>query len=300
MATKKGLAKGLGKGLDALITYSNEPIETNAEIIDADINSVLPNENQPRKYFKTPEIEELAESIKEFGIIQPLIVKQNGDAYTIIAGERRWRAANKAGITTVPVIVRDYSEFEILGIALIENIQREDLNPIEEALCYKRLNEDFGMTQEEIAKKIGKSRSHVSNCIRVLKLDESVLELISQEKLTMGHAKAILAIDDKADQAHYARKMVEEEMNVRQAEEFIRQQSTQPTPKETLDKPKQKMAAKSAKEAYTNYQVDLLGLLGTRVNIKDHKTDGSGGKIEINYFSQEDLERIIGIIKNRR
>ncbi|MCL2753258.1 MAG: ParB/RepB/Spo0J family partition protein [Defluviitaleaceae bacterium] len=295
---KKGLTKGLGKGLDALIKYSSESTESNIEIIEADIASVFPNKDQPRKFFKTPEIEELSASIKEFGIIQPLVVKRNdNDTYTIIAGERRFRAAKQAGLETVPVIVRDYSDLEILGIALIENIQREDLNPIEEAMCYKRLNEEFGMIQEEIAKKIGKSRSHISNCIRVLKLDDVVLELISSEKLTMGHAKAILSADDKETQVYFAQKMLEEGMNVRQAEEFVRNYNTEETAVETEKKATPK---KAAKEIYVNYQVDLRGVLGTRVNIKDTKTDGSSGKIEINYFSQEDLQRIVDIIKNRR
>jgi len=297
---KKGLTKGLGKGLDALITYSNETTESNTEIVEADISLIFPNENQPRKIFKELEIEELAESIKEFGIIQPLIVKQNKDgSYTIIAGERRWRAAKTAGLANVPVVVRNYSDLEILGIALIENIQREDLNPIEEAMCYKRLSEEFGMTQEEIAKKIGKSRSHISNCIRVLKLDDTVLDLISSERLTMGHAKAILSAEDKETQEFFAQKMVEEGMNVRQAEEFVRK-FTAENAAVMVEAEKKATPRRVAKEIYTSYQVDLRGILGTRVNIRDSKADGDSGKIEINYFSQEDLERIVGIIKNHR
>ena len=290
---KKGLGRGLGlgKGLDALITYNETPEGAGQEILEMDVENIKPNQNQPRKYFKTPEIAELSESIKEFGIIQPLIVQKqdDGQSYIIVAGERRWRAAQEAGLAKVPVIVRDYSDFEVLGIALIENIQREDLNPIEEANCYKRLNEEFDMTQEEIAKKIGKSRSHISNCIRVLKLDERVLELISSEKLSMGHAKALLTIENKEEQFYIARKMVDTGMNVRAAEEFVR--------KYNAELPEvQKPTEAAPKEAHAKYQVDLRGYLGTRVNIKDNKT-GGGGKIEINYFSQQDLERIVNILK---
>jgi len=294
---KKGLSRGLGKGLDALMTYnSNEPLEASGEIVNADINAVVPNADQPRKVFKPQEIEELAESIKEFGIIQPLIVKQNGDTYTIIAGERRWRAANAAGLSVVPVIVRDYTELEILGIALIENIQREDLNPVEEAMCYKRLNEDFGITQDEIAKKIGKSRSHISNCIRILKLQDSVLEMVSQEELTMGHAKALLAVEDVQKQVELAKKIFNEQMNVRKTEELVRNVLEE---EKDLDNSPKKLPSKSINKTYVSYQSDLNNFLKTRVNIKDNKKEGSGGKIEIAYFSPEDLERIIGVIKSR-
>ncbi|MCL2169109.1 MAG: ParB/RepB/Spo0J family partition protein [Defluviitaleaceae bacterium] len=292
------MKKGLGKGLGALITNYEEALETNnQEILEIELEKIVPNKDQPRKKFKEPEIAELAESIAEFGVIQPLIVKKSGDSdtYTIVAGERRWRAAQVAGLAVLPVIVRDYSDFEILGIALIENIQREDLNPVEEAVCYKRLNEEFGMTQEDIAKKIGKSRSHITNCIRILKLDDRVLEMVTNEKLSMGHAKAILSVNDRDGQFYLATEILEEGMNVRQSEDFVRKYiaSAAQIEEELAGK---KTAPKADTEIYTNYQKRLQEHLGTRCNIKTAK-NGGGGRIEINYFSREDLDRIISIIK---
>jgi ParB family chromosome partitioning protein len=296
----KKLGKGLGKGLDALITYGEVAEEAlNQEILEIGIDAVRPNKNQPRKVFKEPEIAELAESIVEFGIVQPLIVRQEGsNSYTIVAGERRWRAAKVAELKVIPVIVRNFTDFEMLGIALIENIQREDLNPVEEAVCYKRLNEEFGMTQEEIAKKIGKSRSHISNCIRVLKLDDRVLDMVSNERLSMGHAKAILATSDKDEQFYLAAEIMEEGMNVRQAEDFVRKYMVTADKIEEELQTKQKEQAKALKEAFSAYQKNLEALLSTRVNIKSTKS-GEGGKIEINYFTKTDLERILSIIGNR-
>jgi len=284
--TQKGLgSKGLGRGLSALIAQSPVEKTSSDNILEIDIKKIYPNENQPRKYFKAPEIEELAASIKEFGIIQPLVVKKTGDKYIIVAGERRFRAATQAGLKNLPVILREYSDLEILGIALIENIQREDLNPIEEANCYKRLADEFGMTQGEIAKKIGKSRSHISNCMRVLKLDDTILDLISSEKISMGHAKAILAVECPDFQLELANRVVDEGLNVRQTEELSR---TKPTSQA-------KKAAKPLKKTYDHFTKDFGSFFGTKVAIKDNKK--GGGKIEINYSSTADLERIMDIIK---
>ncbi|MCL2396470.1 MAG: ParB/RepB/Spo0J family partition protein [Defluviitaleaceae bacterium] len=292
---KKGLGKGLGKGLDALIAYNeanDEPVS--GGVLEVEIGKINPNPDQPRKRFDRSHIEELAESVKEFGIIQPIIVTQFGDNYVIVAGERRWRAAQHLGLGKIPVIVREYSGIEVLEIALIENIQREDLNPIEEANCYKKLNEEFSLTQEEIAKKVGKSRSHITNCIRLLRLQAPVQDFIINGELSMGHAKTLLSVDDQEAQTLLAAKIVEEGLSVRTAEELAKKLADGQVPEE--EKPK--LAAES-KEKYTSFQMDLRGILGTRVNIRDNKT-GGGGKIEINYFSAEDLNRIIDIVKKSK
>ncbi|MCL2376659.1 MAG: ParB/RepB/Spo0J family partition protein [Defluviitaleaceae bacterium] len=301
------MKKGLGKGLNALITYSEasaaDAARGDEEIFEVEISKVKPNQNQPRKHFEESNIEELAESIKEFGVIQPLIVKRSGDVYVIVAGERRWRASQKAELRRVPVIVREYSDMQTLEIALIENVQREDLNPIEEANCYKRLSVDFSLTQEEISKKVGKSRSHISNFIRLLKLDPKTQAYIVNGDLTMGHAKAVLSIDNKDIQNYFARKIVEEGLSVREAEEFVKKYGTPMSAEEKKDAPEPGSSpATSDKEdkKYLNFQMDLRGLLSTRVNIRDNRTGSGGGKIEINYFSEDDLARIIEIIKKSR
>ena len=291
------MKKGLGKGLGALITSYEDKIAADgaqSDVLEIDVTRVVPSPDQPRKVFKEPEIAELAESITEYGIIQPLIVTKAGTNYTIVAGERRWRAAQVAGLKKVPVIVREYSDLEILGIALIENIQREDLNPVEEAICYKRLNEEFGIKQDDIAKKIGKSRSHISNCIRILKLDNRVLDMLSDGKLTMGHAKAILTIDDNDEQFYVASEVIAEGMNVRKSEDFVRKHIVSTAQLEKQLSSKTPISAQN-KESYAKYKNSLQSFLGAPINIKTGKM--GGGKIEINYKSQEELERIIGVIQ---
>jgi len=310
---KKGLGRRLGSGLDALISGGPDgedqaqayaDMVSSRETLQVDIDKVKPNKDQPRKYFEESHIEELAESIKEFGIIQPLIVKKEEDIYIIVAGERRWRAAGRAGLDKLPVIVREYSDKEALEIALIENIQREDLNPIEEANCYKKLNEEFNITHDVLAKRVGKSRSHISNSIRLLKLDQRVQNFIIGGELTVGHAKAILPIENRDIQHFLARKMVEEGMNVREAEEFAKKYGSNISELESqkiLEEDSQAKEGKGEKkELYTQFQLELRSMLGTRVNIKDSKTGGSGGKIEINYFSEEDLNRIVTAITNTK
>ncbi|MCL2573899.1 MAG: ParB/RepB/Spo0J family partition protein [Defluviitaleaceae bacterium] len=301
------MKKGLGKGLNALIAHTEIPsgggTRADEEIFEVEISKVAPNPDQPRKHFEESQIEELAESVDAFGIIQPLVVKKNGDNYIIVAGERRWRAAQKAGLKRVPIIIREYSDMQTLEIALIENVQREDLNPIEEANCYKRLSDDFGLKQEEISKKVGKSRSHISNCIRLLKLDPKIQAYIINGQLTTGHAKAILAIDNKEIQNYFARQMVEDNLSVREAEEFVKKYGMPLTEEEKqriMESGSEPSDKKTAEKKYINFQMELRGLLSTRVNIKDNKTGSGGGKIEINYFSEDDLSRIIEIIKTSR
>jgi len=300
------MKKGLGKGLNALLTHTEvsalEAIRADEEIFEIEISKVMPNPNQPRKHFEASQIEELADSINTFGIIQPLIVKKSGKNYEIVAGERRWRAAKSAKLKRVPVIVREYSDIQTLEIALIENIQRADLNPIEEATCYKRLSDEFNLTQEEISKKVGKSRSHISNSTRLLKLDPKIQTYLVEGQLTPGHAKAVLAIENKEIQNYFARKMVEDQLSVREAEEFVRKYGTPLTDEEKqqiLESGGDSLEKKVAEKKYISFQMELRGLLSTRVNIKENKT-GGGGKIEINYFSEDDLSRIIEIVKTAK
>ena len=300
------MKKGLGKGLNALLVHAEIPgpegARADEEIFEVEISKVMPNSGQPRKRFEESQIEELAESISTFGIIQPLIVKKSVEGYVIVAGERRWRAAQHANLNHVPVIVREYSDVQTLEIALIENVQREDLNPIEEANCYKRLNDEFNLTQEEISKKVGKSRSHISNSIRLLKLDSKIQAYIVEGQLTPGHAKAILAIENKEIQSYFARKMIEDDLSVREAEEFVRKYGTPMTEEEKKQilESGDSLEKNAAEKKYVNFQMELRGLLSTRVNIRDNRTGSSGGKIEINYFSEDDLKRIVDLIKSSR
>ena len=301
------MKKGLGRGLNTLIGFGDDTPQTfggdndKGAATEINIMKIKPNPDQPRKFFNDEELAELAESIKEFGVVQPLIVtpRETEGEYMIVAGERRWRASQLAGLSTVPALVRNYTDFEILGIALIENVQRQNLNPIEEATCYKRLTEEFEMTQEDLARRIGKSRSHISNCMRVLRLDPRVLEMISNEMLTMGHAKPILSIEGEEAQFDVATKIIDQGMNVRQTEDFVRRYLAQVEAGENPEELTQQEESPAATEARNQYKVDLRDILGTRVNIRESKTSGGGGKIEINYFSQDDLERIVDLIKSQ-
>ena len=303
---KKGLGKGLGKGLDALLAYGDAAGETQegaGVAFEVDINKIEPNREQPRKYFVQDQIDELTASVREYGIIQPLIVKEDGEKYLIIAGERRWRAARAAKLKQIPVVVRECTELESLEIALIENIQRADLNPIEEAICYKRLNEEFNLNQDVIAKKVGKSRSHVANTLRFTRLDPRIQAYVISGELSPGHAKAVVSIENKDIQYYFAKKIVDEGLNVREAEEFVRKYGG-PLPSidaaTILEGADDARADKVDKEKYVGFQVELRTILGTRVNIRDNRTGNGGGKIEISYFSEEDLSRIIENVKRLR
>ena len=301
------MKKGLGRGLNTLYGFGDEAEKAvigdsgeQRSATEISVSKIKPNPDQPRKTFREEELAELSESIKEFGVVQPIIITPRGDdEYMIVAGERRWRASSLAGLSTVPALVREYTDFEILGISLIENVQRQNLNPIEEAMCYKRLTEEFEMTQEGLARHIGKSRSHISNSIRILRLDPRVLEMISDEKITMGHAKTILSIEGSDAQFDMATKILDQGMNVRQAEGFVRRYLSQIEAGKNPEELPQKEDNPANIERRNKYKVDLRDALGTRVNIKESKSAGGGGKIEINYFSQEDLERIVDLIKNQ-
>ena len=294
--------KGLGKGLDSLITDKvNKPAPTStklekptsehaADAIIMDINKVEPNRDQPRKKFDEDALLELSESIKQFGVLQPLLVTEKEDYYEIIAGERRWRAAKLAGMKQVPVIIKKLSEQEIMEISLIENIQRENLNPIEEALAYKRLINEFNLKQDEVAERVSKSRTAVTNAMRLLKLNDKVQQMVIDEMLTTGHARALLAIDDQEKQYTAAQQIFDQKLSVRDTEKLVKSlQNEKKNPKEktTLDPKYQAI--------YNDLEEQMKKVFGTKVliNSKDEKS----GKIEIEYYSQDELDRIIDLIR---
>jgi ParB family chromosome partitioning protein len=287
--------KGLGRGLNSLLfenALDEESEDSKTGVLEVDINKISPNKNQPRSLFDENSLTELADSIKNIGILQPLTVKKlDGDYYEIIAGERRWRAARLAKLITVPVIIKEYSSQQALEAALIENVQREDLNPLEEALTYNKLAEEFNLTQDEIATKVGKSRSTVTNAIRLLKLDPRVQAFVKECKISNGHARALLAIENGDTQFELAEEIIENDLNVRQTEDLVKVANT---PVE--EKPATQNAIKNPEQirAYLNLAKDLKAILGTKVNIKNGKNKG---KIEIEYYSDDELDRIVGLLK---
>ena len=320
MAVKK---KGLGRGLDALFPEkpaekkpvpkpitkevnpkqeaesvkttvpasdkkemtADAPTEVKKTEMLVKISKVEPNRTQPRKQFDEDALVELSESIKQFGILQPLLVSDKGDYYEIIAGERRWRAAKLAGLKEVPVIIKEFNDQQVVEISLIENIQREDLNPIEEAMAYKRLINEFKLKQDSIAERVSKSRTAVTNSLRLLKLDERVQQMLIDEMISAGHARAILAIPDKDKQASVAMKVFDEKLSVRETEKLV---------KHIVEPPKKKAEKQvnTAEDAiYESLEEKMKGIVGTRVFI--HRKKNNKGKIEIEYYSRDELERII-------
>lgn len=288
---------GLGRGLNTLIpsvpakdTESEKIIQKDEQIkseIMVPILKVEPNPDQPRRQFDEDSLQELADSIKQYGILQPLIVKKHENFYEIIAGERRWRAAKLAGLKEVPVLIRDYAENEIVEIALIENIQREDLNPIEEALAYKRLMEEFSLKQDQVASKVSKSRAAITNSLRLLKLDQRVQNLLSEEMITTGHARALLAINDSDQQYEIAMKVFDEKLSVREIEKLVKQMSKQKkeTPREEN---------KVHEYLFASMEESLKQALGSKVNIKNKNNKG---RIEIEYYSKEELDRLVDMLR---
>lgn len=297
-------SKGLGRGLDTLIPEkksikSSQKSETsksaekqepqNGELM-MKINKVEPNRDQPRKNFEEDALLELADSIKQMGVLQPLLVRKRNDYYEIIAGERRWRAAKIAGLKEVPVIIKDYTEQEIVEIGLIENIQRENLNPIEEAMAYKKLLEEFHLKQDEVAERVSKSRTAVTNSMRLLKLNEKVQQMIIDDMITTGHARALLAIDDQEQQYILANKIFDEKLSVRETEKLIKD----------IKNPKKPKIKKPVENAflYDDLANKMKEVMGTKVNIS---TKGNGkGKIEIEYYSDKELERMFDMIMSLR
>ena len=286
--------RGLGKGLDALIPSAQVPVKTKEETAKdsgdkgkeqlVKITKVEPNREQPRKNFDEDALQELADSIKQFGLLQPILVQDRKTYYEIIAGERRWRAAKLAGLKEVPVIIKNFTPQEIVEISLIENIQREDLNPIEEALAYKRLLTEFNLTQDEVAERVSKSRTTVTNSMRLLKLDERVQQMIIDDMITTGHARALIGIEDKNAQYELAQKIFDEKLNVREVEKLVKNIQS-PKPKKEPQKPNP-----SLELVYREIEERLKQSLGTKVSIQS-KENGAG-KMEIEFFSHEELERI--------
>ena len=297
------MARGLGKGLDSLIPNAVGEAKVKKEAQQAvkedksvqetvvKITMVEPNRKQPRKNFDEDALQELADSIKQFGLIQPILVQDRKDHYEIIAGERRWRAAKMAGLKEVPVIVRSYSEQEIMEISLIENIQREDLNPIEEAQAYKRLLEEFHLKQDEVAERVSKSRAAVTNSMRLLKLSDEVQQMLIDDMISTGHARALLAIDNPEEQYNTAQRIFDEKLSVREVEKLVK----------NLNKP-----VKPAKKATDNSTMDAIYLdiedklkqrLSTKVTVTS-KGEGAG-KIEIEFYNHEDLDRLMDLMGER-
>ena len=259
-------------------------------VVEININEIQPSRYQPRLEFDEEAIKELSESIKENGLIQPITVRDIDGHYEIIAGERRWRAAKLAGLTEIPVIVKEFSEQELVEISLIENIQREDLNPVEEAMAYKRLIDEFHLKQDEIAERVGKSRTAVTNAMRLLKLSEKVQQMLIDEMITAGHARAILSIADKEKQESIAMKVFDEKLSVRETEALV---------KRMLEPPKTAKKSKfsSAEDAiYESLEEKMKSIMGTRVQI--HRKKNDKGKIEIEYYSKDELERIIDLFES--
>ena len=296
MAVKKS---GLGKGLDSMIpvypvkpraskeNQKEEKPEKKEQLLK--ITEVEPNRDQPRKKFDEDSLLELADSIKQFGVLQPLIVQKRDDYYEIIAGERRWRAAKMAGLKEIPVIIKEFTDQEIVEISLIENIQREDLNPIEEAQAYKRLLTEFHLKQDEVAERVSKSRTAVTNSMRLLKLDSRVQQMLIDDMLTTGHARALLAIEDPEIQWKAANQIFDEKMSVRDVEKMVKSLQNK---KE--EKPKKQDTAYDY--VYKDMEEKMKAILGTKVTVH-HRSDHKG-KIEIEYYSDDELERIYDMLRN--
>lgn len=276
------MKKGLGKGLGALLG-TDEPISSG--VTEVRITDIEPNANQPRKSFDDEKLAALAESIKQHGVVQPLIVQQDGDSYRIVAGERRWRAARRAGLETVPVIVRDLSDRQVMEVALIENLQREDLNPIEEAEAYEKLISEYGMTQEEVASVVGKSRPAITNSIRLLSLDDEIKSRLISGEISSGHARALLSLDDKDLRRKAMQEIIEKGLSVRETERLIKVLST----------PKKQKARKVPDAEYQALEERFREVFGTKVRIMNSK---KSGKILIEYYSLEELDRIINLVES--
>ena len=298
-AKKKGLgAKGLG--INALINTEMEDMKaskpakkkTEEAVLELELDMIEPNRKQPRKYFDETALEELAASLKAYGMIQPIVVKKSGDYYEIIAGERRWRAAKIAGLTKVPVVIKKWEEGEAFEAALVENLQREDLNPMEEAESYQRLQEEFGMSQEKIAEKVGKSRSAITNSLRLLQLDPRVRNFVVENKLTGGHARTLLPVTDGDEQFELAEYVIEEGLSVRAVEALVKVHLNK------VEKPAEKEEELSKDDAreYRAIEDDLKSLFSTKVKLKPLGKRNKG-KIEIEYYSDEDLERLLALLK---
>ena len=280
------MKKGLGKGLGAILDSENILSESSG-ISELKVNDIEPNREQPRKNFDQEKLQSLAESIAQHGVVQPIIVKKQDNGYSIIAGERRWRAAKLAGLKTIPAIIKDLSPRDVMEVALIENIQREDLNPIEEAEAYQKLMDEHGLTQETLSRLVGKSRAAIANSVRLLTLSDKVKEMLVGEVLTPGHARTLITIEDAEKQANLADAIVQKNLNVRETEKFVNEQLN---PKES------KAHKRTAKDVnILDIEERLKSALGTKVDLQHRNNKG---KIIIEYYSNDEFERIIDIITN--
>lgn len=301
MAAKRGLGKGLDSIIPTTLAKESEKIEKseNAKKIEGAITMVKigklkNNEAQPRKKFDDDAIEELAESIKQYGIITPLVVQDRNTYYEIIAGERRWRAAMKAGLKEIPVIIKNYSELEIAEISLIENIQREDLNPIEEALAYKRLIEEFNLKQDEVAERVSKSRTAVTNSIRLLKLSDEVQMMVIDDQISTGHARALISVEDKNKQYELAQRAFDENLSVREIEKIVKSLGV------TKPNKKTKITDKSLMAIYQEIETNLKEKLGTKVSITPSAKKDGAGKLEIEFYSHDELEKLMDLLNKAK
>lgn len=314
MAKRTGLGKGLGAifGDEVMESAAEEqekknhpkPEQTNAKAEKKEeesevgkemflkLSSIEPNHNQPRMEFREESLMELAESMKEYGVLQPLLVQKKGDFYEIIAGERRWRAAKLAGLKEVPVVIREYTKQQSMEIALIENVQREDLNPIEEAKAYQKLMQEFGLKQEEIAARVAKNRVTITNSMRLLKLEKKVQDMLIQNQITGGHARALLAVDDPELQFQIAGRIVAENLSVREVEKLVKSLSKKKEPKE------KKEEDESIHLIFRELEDRMKTAMGTKVSI--NRKDSNKGRVEIEYYSEAELERIVELIESIR
>jgi len=289
--------KGLGKGLGALLGDggAEDVIAPSLKSDSGDVVAMLklvdiePNRDQPRKSFDDEKLLELADSIKEHGVISPILVSRSDNGYySIIAGERRWRAAKKAGIKTIPAIIKDFDEIKIQEVALIENLQRQDLNPVEEAFGYKKLMDDFSLTQEQISEKMGKSRSSVANSLRILNLAPDVLDALKNSEISFGHAKVILSLESKKAQSEITKRIIAEDLSVRATEQLLKQKSEKPKKKKKIDL--------NMKLAFESIEKDISSSLGSDVKITDK---GNKGTIQISYYSKDEFDKIIEILNKK-
>ena len=295
----KASSKGLGKGLGNLIRESEEDEnvvvkEVVKEVVVKEpgemkvrLSQIEPNREQPRKVFDEDALIELSESIKQYGVLQPLLVQKKDKYYEIIAGERRWRAAKLAGVKEVPVIIKDYSTQEVMEIALIENIQREDLNPVEEAKAYQNLIKEYNLKQEEVAERVSKSRSAITNSLRLLKLSDDVLTLLMEEEISSGHARALLGLEDSEKQLEIAEKIAKDYLSVREVEKLVK----------NINQPAKKTKKKELSNDFLYHDMEEKVKLKTGTKVRINRKSENKGKIEIEYYSQDDLEKILGYFK---
>lgn len=306
---KKGLGKGLGAIFGEDVVKENkeetekkakakaeakaaEEMDEKGRILMLKLDLVQPNKEQPRKTFDEEKINELAESIKNYGVLQPLLVQKNDSFYEIIAGERRWRAAKAAGLKEVPAVLKEYSKQEAMEISLIENVQRADLNPIEEALGYRQLIDEFGLTQEEIAVRVAKSRTAITNTMRLLKLDEQIQNMLVQGVITSGHARALLSLEDTQMQLKAAKEILDKKLSVRETERLVKRLQKEGSGEKKEEKKKDETLAL----IYQDLEDRMKSVMGTKVSI--HNKDKNKGRIEIEYYSEAELERIVEMIES--